>query len=62
MPARLGAEYWRRRAEEARTQAAAMHPGARRALLDIAKNYEQLAEQAQRIAAPVAVPDKSIGQ
>jgi hypothetical protein len=50
MPARLGAEYWRERAEEARTQADQMRdPDARRTLLEIAENYEQLAEQAERM-------------
>ncbi len=50
MPAKLGAEYWRERAEEARAQAEQMpDPTARRTLLDIAENYEQLAEQAERM-------------
>jgi hypothetical protein len=50
MPAKLGAAYWRERAEKARAQAEQMRdPTARRTLLDIAQNYEQLAEQAERI-------------
>jgi hypothetical protein len=50
MPARLGAEYWRERAEEARVQADQMRdPAARRTLLEIAQNYEQLADQAERL-------------
>lgn len=50
MPARLGAEYWRERADEARAQAKQMRsPDARRTLLDIADNYEQLAQQAERM-------------
>ncbi len=50
MPDRLGADYWRERAEGVRAQAREMHdPSARRMLLQIAENYEQLAEQAERI-------------
>jgi hypothetical protein len=50
MPDRLGADYWRERAEGARTQATQMRdPSARRTMLDIAENYEQLAEQAEAI-------------
>jgi hypothetical protein len=50
--------YWRDRAEEARAQAEQMHdPTARRTLLGIAVNYEELAEQAEarlKSAAPPA--------
>ncbi len=50
MPDRLGAEYWRARAREARIQAREMHDRtAMLALLGIAENYEQIAEQAERI-------------
>jgi hypothetical protein len=50
MSNRLGLEYWRERAEEARAQASEMRdPDARRTLLGIADNYEQLAQQAERI-------------
>jgi hypothetical protein len=50
MPAKLGAEYWHERAEEARTHAEqTSDPTARRTLLDTAENYEQLAEQAERM-------------
>jgi F0F1-type ATP synthase membrane subunit b/b' len=50
MSVRLGADYWRERAEEARAQASQMiDPMARRTLLAVAENYEQLAEQAERI-------------
>jgi hypothetical protein len=50
MPDRFGADYWRGRAEEARAQASEMRtPEARRTLLSIAENYDQLAEQAERI-------------
>ena len=49
MPSPLGdPEYWRSRAEEARAQADQMRdPDAKRTLLNIAKNYDQLAEQAE---------------
>jgi hypothetical protein len=41
MPDRLGADYWRERAKEARDQASAMRDEkARRALLGITENYE----------------------
>ena len=44
----MGADYWRERAEEARAQASEMRePTAKRTLLDIAENYDQLAEQAE---------------
>jgi len=50
MPDRLGVEYWRARAREARVQAGKMSDlTARRALLGIAEKYEQIAEQAERI-------------
>jgi hypothetical protein len=40
--------YWLGRAEEARAQASEMRdPDASRTLLEIAENYEQLAEQAE---------------
>jgi hypothetical protein len=43
------AEYWRRRAEEARTQAQeAKDPSARQALLKIAELCDQLAQEAER--------------
>ncbi len=44
----MDTEYWLARAEEARAQASAMRdPNARRTLLEIAENYQQLAEQAE---------------
>jgi hypothetical protein len=44
----LSPEYGRARAEDARAQAEEMHdPTARRTLLGIAENYDQLAEQAE---------------
>ena len=44
----MDAEYWLGRAEEARIHASQMHdPDAKRTLLEIAENYEQLAEQAE---------------
>jgi hypothetical protein len=50
MPARLGPEYWRERADEARAHAEQMRdPTAKRTLMEIAQNYEQLAEQAERL-------------
>ncbi|HWI27037.1 MAG TPA: hypothetical protein VN668_08700 [Stellaceae bacterium] len=50
MPGQLGAEYWRERAEEARAQADQLQdPDSRKTLLEIAENYEQLAEQAERM-------------
>jgi hypothetical protein len=50
MPAKLGAAYWRERAEESRAQAEQMRdPTAKRTLLAIAQNYDQLAEQAERV-------------
>jgi hypothetical protein len=54
----LSPDYWRSRAEKARAQAEQMHdPTARRTLLGIAVNYEELAEQAEarlKSAAPPA--------
>jgi hypothetical protein len=50
MPTKLGAEYWRERAEEARIQADQMrNPMVRKTLIEIAENYEQLAQQAERL-------------
>ena len=50
MPDRLGADHWRKRAEKARAQASDMRDEkGRRALLGIAENYDQLAEQAESI-------------
>ena len=60
MPDRLGADYWRERAKEARAQASDMgEQKARRALLAIAENYEQLADQAERIRNTRAAPIES---
>lgn len=43
----MDATYWRTRAEEARAEADGIRePRAKRRLLEIADNYEQLAEQA----------------
>jgi hypothetical protein len=52
MPTRLmDPAYWRSRAEEARAQASQQNdPQARQMLLDIADNYEQIAEQRERLA------------
>jgi hypothetical protein len=58
---RLTADYWRERAAEARAQAAEMRdPVAKRTLLAIAENYEQLAAQAEviRKTSPLE-PDKT---
>jgi hypothetical protein len=50
MSVRTGAEYWRRRAAEARTQAKELSdPAAKRTLSQIAESYERLAEQAERL-------------
>jgi F0F1-type ATP synthase membrane subunit b/b' len=50
MPVGFDADYWRERAEEARAQASEMRdPGTKRTLLEIAQNYEQLADQAETI-------------
>jgi len=60
MPERLGAEYWRERSEEARVQANQVRdPTARRTLLAIADNYDQLAEQAERIRKTREAPIQS---
>jgi hypothetical protein len=49
MVAHLDSNYWRQRAEAARTRASQMRdPKAKRALREIA-DYEQLAEQAETI-------------
>ena len=49
MPPPQTAEYWRRRAEEARQQAQeAKDPDSKRALLKIAELCDQLAEEAER--------------
>lgn len=43
-------EYWRNRAAEARAQMREMtDAGARKTLLDIAENYDRLAEQAEQL-------------
>jgi hypothetical protein len=43
-------EYWRSRAADARAQAAKMQaPAARHMLLGIAENYDQLAEQQEKL-------------
>ena len=45
------AAYWRRRAEEAQAQAEELRdPAARRLLLGIADNYNQLAQQAEALS------------
>jgi hypothetical protein len=50
VPAHLGADYWRERADRARAQASTMNdPAAKRALLEIARSYERLAEQAEYV-------------
>jgi len=50
MPDRLSANHWRERAREARAQAREIDdPIGRRALLGTAENYDQLAEQAERL-------------
>jgi hypothetical protein len=50
IPDRSGAGYWRWRASQARAQASNMHDAdARRALLGIADNYDQLAARAERV-------------
>ena len=60
MPHRLGGDYWRERAEEARAQASQMRdPTARQTLLGISDNYEQLAQQAERIRKTRAPPIES---
>jgi hypothetical protein len=43
-------DYWRQRAEEARAQVSKMQDErARKALLDIAEDYDQLEEQAKQL-------------
>ena len=50
-------EYWRERARLARAQAIARRDvEGRRALLHIADNYDQLADQAQRLRGVRAAP------
>ena len=47
-PRLMDASYWHERARQARARAGDMRdPSARRTLLDMAQNYEQLAEQAE---------------
>jgi hypothetical protein len=66
MPDRLGVDYWRERAKEARAQASDMRDEkARRALLGIVENYEELAAQAEAIRnsrAPLVEPSSREGQ
>jgi hypothetical protein len=48
LPTLHDAEYWRKRAREARAQSEQMStPGAKRQLLDIAASYEKLAKLAE---------------
>ena len=57
MPDRLGPDYWRERAEDARAMASQMRdPDARRTLLEIAENYEQLAERAETMRKTRSAP------
>jgi hypothetical protein len=50
-------KYWRARAGEARAQAAQMRdPRAKRALLGIAENYDQLAERTEAMARSTKPP------
>jgi hypothetical protein len=50
VPPHFDSDYWRQRAASARAQATQMRdPRAKRTLLEIAHNYEQLAEQAEAI-------------
>ena len=59
MPPRLGAGYWRERAEEARAQASEMRdPTAKRTLLEIARSYDRLAEQAEYVEKTRVPPRK----
>jgi hypothetical protein len=59
VPASLGADYWRERAEEARAQASEMKDStAKRTLLDIAHNYDRLAEQAEFVEKTRVPPKK----
>jgi hypothetical protein len=47
------AEYWRKRAEEARATAEEMHdPECKRIMLDIAEAYERIAHHASKEADP----------
>ena len=62
MVERITAAHWRDRAEEARTQAAEMRdPRAKEDLLDIAENYDQLAEQAEARANSELIPSNGCG-
>jgi hypothetical protein len=58
MADRSDAEYWRERAQEVRAQSFARRDvEGKRALLHIAENYEQLAEEAEAIQkAKISVP------
>jgi hypothetical protein len=64
MAPKLSAEYWRGRAEEARTLAEEMHsPETRRQMLEIAAGYDRLAQWAERngTAQPVS-PHSTCGR
>jgi hypothetical protein len=53
-------EYWRSRAEEARAQAVQMTDArARKTLLAIAENYEQIAEQQERLVRGAPPPERT---
>jgi hypothetical protein len=58
MPSTNDAERWRSRAAEARVLAETLkHPDAKRALLDIASGYLELAEDAEeRVTAEPSIP------
>jgi hypothetical protein len=59
VPPPLGADYWRERAEEARAQASEMQdPTAKRTLLEIARSYDRLAEQAEYVEKMRVSPKK----
>jgi hypothetical protein len=59
MPDRLSANHWRERATKARALAREIDdPIARRAVLGIAENYEQLAEQAERLW--IVAPEEAV--
>jgi uncharacterized protein (DUF3084 family) len=59
MPGRLlDPEYWRSRAEEAHAQANEMRDAkVKQTLLEIAKNYDQIAEQQERSAQRASKPE-----
>jgi hypothetical protein len=60
MPDKLGAEHWRLRAAEVRLEAeTVLHPTAKRTLLAMAKTYDQLAAEAESLAANRQAPDNS---